>query len=118
MKTLPNYVADHFARHPTDGTRYKVRPHLVCADGLMLSVQASAFHYCSPKADDAVGYTMVEVYMPAHLRSRLLGKRDTRGGVFPFVPVANVNRFVHRHGGVADADSDPYGMHEERRRHP
>lgn len=94
MKTIPDYVHDHFARYST----HKVRPQLVCADGMELSVQASHFHYCNPRRDREEHYSHVEVMTDRSYPS--LGRKDTSRGIYPFVPVADVNRLIHKHGGV------------------
>ena len=43
----------------------KNREQVVCADGFKVSIQASEFHYCSPKVSGLyVIYTSVEVGYP------------------------------------------------------
>lgn len=38
-----------------------VRPHAVLADGSTISIQASKYHYCIPKVDNADFYSHVEI---------------------------------------------------------
>jgi len=96
--TIPDYVHDHFARHPG-----RVRPHLVCADGYRISVQASAGHYCVPR-DNAGPYLSVETYCarrPDGSPWRIPGIR-MGGNPAAFVPVPLINRIIHRHGGLSE----------------
>lgn len=50
----------------SDGTSTidDVRPHVKCKDGFIVSVQASGFHYCTPRVDGAVEYETVELGFP------------------------------------------------------
>jgi hypothetical protein len=96
---MTDYVHDHFARHP--GT---IRRGITCADGFSISVQASSFHYCSPREDNAERYDSVEVGFPERpdgtgYRIRSFG-RGSRG-IYGWVPVSTVNRWIKRHGGLA-----------------
>jgi hypothetical protein len=91
---VPDYVHAHFAKYPLPGPvkgwAYNVRPAIICKDGFVISVQASASgHYCSPK-NDTGPYSTVEVLKGG----KKLFKTES------FVPVRNVNRRIHRHGGA------------------
>ena len=86
-----DYVHEHFAKHP--GWK---RPAIVCRDGYMVSVQASEFHYCSPKATDAERYHSVEVWATA--RNDRPVTIDPEG----WVSVEKVNARIARHGGVEE----------------
>lgn len=51
-------------------TQYRTRrgaviDQVVCNDGFTMSVQASQFHYCSPRVDLAESYDSVEVGFPS-----------------------------------------------------
>lgn len=88
----------------------RARPMLVCNDGLELSVQASAGHYCTPKQDGIQEYNSVEVYADAEAwngltenEQRMLshGHRDDGGGICAgWTPVAVVEQIVENHGGI------------------
>ena len=86
-----------------------LRERVVCADGVSLSVQASEFHYCSPR-DNAGPFVEVEVGFPSVKPPRSWKaycedwKRPT-GTVYGYVPVALVARFIKAHGGVASGDA-------------
>jgi len=77
---------------------------IVCADGVRLSIQASADHYCIPK-DDEGPYTHVEVGFPSITPPKEWMKYaqnpDTpTETVYGCIPVELVNKFVCEHGGV------------------
>lgn len=93
-----DYVHDHFDKHAGP-----VRPHIVCANGTRLSVQASRHHYCTPRDDSgpwsAVEVWCIEAWTGRPIRPTSFGQG---GGDNPYgyVPVSAVNRFIKRHGGV------------------
>lgn len=81
---MRDYVHEHFKRYADQ----RVKPVIVCKDGTEYSVQASSRHYCSPKEDFAPEYRSVEVMS------------DRRHEPEGWVPVAVINRRIHRHGGA------------------
>lgn len=82
-----------------------VVPRVYLADGSSLSIQASPYHYCTPK--EATGpWSMVEVGFPSKRWNSLSKYRDDwdmpiTENVFAYVPAHVVNRIIHRAGGVA-----------------
>jgi hypothetical protein len=87
-----------------------LREQVVCNNGTTLSVQASAFHYCSPKEDRAKSYSLVEVgfiktksgrkvKMPKEWKQYAEG-RKLSADVFGWVPVQIVIDFVNSRGGL------------------
>jgi hypothetical protein len=92
------------------GDSWKTVPLVRCKNGFTMSVQASAFHMCSPKSD--VGpWTMVEVGFPSKRVMALAPYREGHGGwrkrptltetVYPFVPVDVVAQVIDANGGFA-----------------
>lgn len=84
------------------------RRRAVCKSGLSLSIQASRWHYCSPKQDNASSYTMVEAGFPEKngkpVRLRSLGPAESRGSpVWGYVPVETLDRLLRRNGGIVGA---------------
>jgi len=84
------------------GQKMIVRPHLVCKDGTEISVQASSFHYCSPR-NNVGPYSEVEI---ACLEDELFKDCDDEGNcyewkVYGYVPVDLVKQFIEKHGGFA-----------------
>lgn len=104
-KHTPDYVHQHFSEHK-DGTRGSaVVPHIICADGASLSVQASSGHYCSPRADTGP-WGSVEVWCITSANGRKISPSnfgDDHTGPYGWVPVSRVNAFIHRHGGLKGA---------------
>ena len=49
------------------------RDTVVCKDGFTMSVQASAYHYCTPRINHSEGYLEVEIGFPSE-RERLLDR--------------------------------------------
>jgi hypothetical protein len=54
--------------------------YITCTDGFSMSVQASKFHYCSPRMDHAEAYTSVEVGFLCLPVSRTIHVRRQSGG--------------------------------------
>lgn len=76
-----------------------------CADGLELSVQASATHYCTPR--DSIGpWTAVEVGFPTQRVEELLeyaeNPSDPTDTVYGYVPVAVVEAVINSRGGIVE----------------
>lgn len=51
-------VNQYLAQTKMHGT---VRPHAILADGSPISIQASRYHYCIPRENNAEYYTEVEI---------------------------------------------------------
>lgn len=81
-------------------------PHIVCASGLKLSVQASAFHYCIPRESEGP-WAAVEIGFPTERIEALMqwmedwGGTDPTEAVYGFVPVEVVAQVIASHGGFA-----------------
>ena len=85
-----------------------MRKKIVCADGFDLSVQASEFHYCSPRDDDGP-YTKVEVGFPSAEEELLLphiegGKEPPTESVYPWTPIEVVYTVIEKHGGMVSGE--------------
>ena len=79
------------------------RPHIVCADGATMSVQASKFTYCTPR-NNVGPYTHVEVGYPSHpfpeaAEYKNDAERDDTDNIFANVPVEIVVAWIDKHGG-------------------
>ena len=90
------------------------RAAVVCKDGFTMSVQASNYHYCTPKINDAESYLEVEIGFPSK-REPLLdkyvegfglwveGENDDSNfieAVYPYVPAEVVIEVIMKHGGM------------------
>ena len=91
----------------------EARAAVVCKDGFTMSVQASAYHYCSPRIHDAEGYLEVEIGYPRQ-REPLIDEYvegfglwidkdddfDFTNAVYPYVPAEVVLEVIMKHGGM------------------
>lgn len=79
---------------------------LVCKNGLTLSVQASFFHYCSPREDSLSHYDSVEVGYPSRKVDDLMEYAERpetpTETVYGWVPVDVINKIVDDNGGVSE----------------
>ena len=87
------------------GIKYEqIRPHVLCKDGFTISVQASKYHYCTPRIDGAVKYETVELGFPNIEDPLIIDYAEERGRptdtVYGYVPVHIVNELVEKHGGI------------------
>ena len=79
------------------GTPYKMLADSVkCADGTTLSVQASKYHYCTPR-DNQGPYTAVEVWC---VSSDVTEFEYSEEDPSAYVPIEDVVRFIENHGGM------------------
>lgn len=88
-------------------TMKPLAPRILCEDGTVLSVQASQYHYCSPREDEGP-YSRVEVgFIKDATGAAVTPPEDWReygDGCFPsdvygYVPVELVEAFITEHGG-------------------
>ena len=78
---------------------------ILCADGTIISVQASSGHYCSPRSDNAdKGYAAVEMMITSD------DKAEPKG----WVPATVVMELIAKHGGAIGGQLPPlnFGHYE------
>ena len=104
VKTLSD---DPLMKHIATSSRL---PHIVCADGFSMSVQVGYSLYCTPKKV-AKRYSAVEIGFPSD-HEPLIEKwaefspfnedenPDYTDTVYPYVPVAVVDKVLKKHGGI------------------
>ena len=68
---------------------------VVCKDGTTISVQASAFHYCTPRSNSGP-YTHVEVWCASVIPTEFDYDEDEPTAQ---VPIELVAQFIDNHGG-------------------
>ena len=102
MTTLEQ-LQKHLASKPKEyhlGYSHKeLAPIVKCKDGVTLSVQASEFHYSSPR-DNYGPYTEVEVWCfrdAAEVTEFDYSDDDPSA----YVPIEQVVQFIDNHGGIA-----------------
>ena len=92
-------------------THDTVFPRMVCADGLKLSVQGHFGAYSYPRGDFENEYRQVEIMGPPDIPEfaglPIDGPFDDEV-IYPYVPVALVNKLIADRGGLA-SDSDRSG---------
>jgi len=83
--------------------RDRIRNRIECNDGFSLSVQASSFHYCTPRSW-GVRYAQVEVGFPSapvpEFSEYKDGNEEDSESVFGYVPVEIVEDVIRQHGGI------------------
>lgn len=84
--------------------RFRLHPKIACKDGFIMSVQASQYHYCLPRADHAYPYFSVEIGYPSAVDDLILeyaeDQKHPTDTVYPYVPIDVVNQVVDKHGGI------------------
>lgn len=84
---------------------YGHRPRVHCADGFSVSVQASQFHYCRPRIDNAGKYNAVELGYPSAADDLITDYAEDvtyTDTVYGYVPVEIVDKLIEKHGGIVD----------------
>ena len=81
-----------------------LKPEIECADGVTLSVQASAFHYCTPR-NDIGPWTEFEVGFPSVCPPDSWKEYCEDWGrptdtVYGRVPQELIWEFIELHGGI------------------
>lgn len=85
-----------------------MKPHdpIECQDGFRMSVQASSFHYCYPRIDNAPFYMEYEVGYPSTAEALLMpyleygSETPLTSSVYAYVPTEVVASIIHKHGGL------------------
>jgi len=99
VKLSPNSDNDYLYRAPA--------PRIECRDGFSFSVQASAHHYCRPRAvmtwPSLETYTAFEVGFPSQEEELLMRYAEDQSKptetVYGYVPVDTVLMVIAKHGG-------------------
>jgi len=81
------------------------RKPVVCEDGFSMSVQASEYHYCSPRISGlGESYIAVEVGFPTEEENLLIEHAEDpdepTGTVYPYVPAQVILDVIEKHGGM------------------
>lgn len=76
-----------------------VRPPANCKDGFYISIQASAFHYCTPRRSlKDCEYTHLELGFSSEHEELIEEYRE--GTIYPYVPIDVVEKVMEKHGGI------------------
>jgi len=97
------------SREPFAGGAVPLAPWIECRRGLVLSVQASGFHYSVPRRNTGP-YRRVEVGFPNRKIRELLryaeGRKRPKDTVYGWVPVAVVEKVIRKYGGAVGVVHD------------
>lgn len=88
-----------------------VRHPVVCANGYVMSVQASHMHYSTPRKNDAEKYSEVECSLseppfpgPAW---HALSSHKSGDNIYAYVPIQLVLDLIQENGGMRSGDMPP-----------
>ena len=99
MDKVNEYLKRNYKSTVIGDVELCVIKRMECADGFMISVQASSMHYCVPRKNGAWPYSEVEL---DELIAEYANKPNTTETVFAYVPIDIVNRLVEKHGGIKE----------------
>ena len=92
---LNNYIKDN--------RNGDITPVVVCNDGLELSIQASGYHYCSPR-DNVGPYFTIEIGFPSEEIESIIDYAEDPTNptdtIYAQVPVTIVEDIIELHGGI------------------
>lgn len=100
---LNSWHEQQTAKLPTE--RHTIVPRFECADGFVVSIQASAGHYCIPRQNRFWPYHCFELGYPTAKDDALWtyidgnAEDDQTQSVFGYVPANVVVELINRHGG-------------------
>ena len=101
---VTNHSSDPSMKHMLTSTRL---PKIICSDGFEMSVQVGSSLYSTPKKV-AKRYSAVEIGVPSEYEPLIEEfaegsfdeTPDYTDTVYPYVPVAIVNKVLKKHGGI------------------
>ena len=102
--TLPEVQAKHFTTWMEEG-RKKGTPYITAAlelnNGVVLSIQASEFHYAAPRIDQPYAlYTNFEVGYPSETIEELLQYGDPDEDIYAYVPLEVIDLIIGKACGI------------------
>ena len=94
-----------------------LRPGVVCADGFQISIQASPFHYCYPKDNNAENFEKVELGFPNQKDDLIMEYAKNPDyptlTVYGYVPIEVVDKLMEKHGGIVGRFDDKEALRYE-----
>jgi len=79
---------------------FRLLEPIVCNDGFSFSLQASRFHYCTPRNDEGP-YTAFEIGFPSSLLPPEFEDYSDGPDVYAYVPKDMVVQLIKDHGGFS-----------------
>lgn len=108
MSSISKYwSAMHLPSRPVGKSVCTQCPRVECKDGFTMSVQASEFHYCTPREYLEAGeYAAWEIGFPSEKEDLIMGWVEDHSNptntVYGYVPTAVIDAVIEKHGGLAD----------------
>ena len=100
--TVREFLKETYKPHKYSDVLIEIRPHIVCEDGFIVSVQAGEALYCTPRLNLKNGnYENVELGFPS-VNDDLIKDYYDGFGVYPYVPVEVVENLIEKHGGIKE----------------
>ena len=100
---ISEFIKKHQSITANQNMPFRPLPHIVCNDGLTFSVQASQYHYCTPREDNCE-YSEVEIGFPSQKIEQLMrfaeDADNPTGTVYGWVPIEVVDEIISEHGGI------------------
>lgn len=105
MKDFREWLEKNRLQSPSYMLEHQMCPKMILKSGLEMSVQASAYHYCSPRESVRyTSYSAFEVGFPTEVVEELLPYAETpsdpTGSVYARVPAEVIQRVIDDHGGI------------------
>lgn len=91
----------------------QARRRCTLKDGTMVSVQASEFHYCWPRKDNADKYSTVEAWFWRPDKRFKEGRRMLTEEPLAFLPADELMNMIDTHGGIVSGELPPLDLGEE-----
>ena len=107
---MKKFTSKMLQKHVKSGETYPrigriPAPAIICADGFTVSVQASDFHYCTPR-DNKGPYVTFELGFPSSKEESLMpyveDADNPTGTVYAQVPEKVVLDLINVHGGLKE----------------
>ena len=95
-------------------TSRKLNATVKCGDGFTMSVQANDGAYCSPRIDNAIAYSSVEIGYPSEKEMLIMRYADSPNNptdtVYGYVPAEIIVELIRKHGGMSDGAIPPLDL--------
>lgn len=81
-----------------------IRPAIICKDGFRMSVQASEYHYSTPRLFNCETYSEFEIGFPSEFEQSIMEYAEEYNNptktVYGYVPARLVHDIIEKHGGI------------------
>ena len=99
IMTIQQFIKETFKYDCT----FIQRPRIICNDGFNMSVQASYYHYCSPRETQDWYYSL-EIGYPSNeeplINQYAEDAEDFINTVYGYVPIDIIEEVITNHGGI------------------